>query len=81
MARNTLGLGTHPATDQVTFPLQQTACPAIVIEFPSIAQVDEELRLGAPWYQRQQAYAVLRGVLTHYGRPAPRPWSEYRADS
>ena len=65
----TLGLGTHPATDQVTFPLQQTACPAIVIEFPSIAQIDEELRLGEPWYQRQQAYAVLKGILVHYGNP------------
>jgi len=62
-----LGLGTHPAGDQVTFPLQQTACPAIVIEFPSIAQMDEELRLGEPWYQRQQAYAVLKGILAHYG--------------
>ena len=48
-------------------PRQQTACPAIVVEYPSISVMEEELRLGEPWYQRRQAYAVFTGILRHYG--------------
>ena len=62
----TLGLPVTAPQELVTFPLQQTACPAIVIELPSIGIVDEELRLGAPWYQRKQAYGIFLGILTHY---------------
>lgn len=53
--------------ETVTYPLQQTACPAIVVEAPSIGEVAEELRLAESWYQRQQAYALFLGVLDHYG--------------
>jgi len=52
--------------DTVTYPLQQTACPAIVVAPPSIGAVEEELRLAESWYQRDQAYAVFTGVLDHY---------------
>ena len=62
-----LGLPVLPPYDEVTFPLQQTACPAIVVEAPSIADVEEELRLGEPWYQRLQAYGIFTGILDHYG--------------
>jgi N-acetylmuramoyl-L-alanine amidase len=62
-----LGLEERPPRDLVTFPLQQTACPAIVVEYPSISVLEEELRLGEPWYQRRQAYAVFAGILRHFG--------------
>ena len=63
----TLGLKKRAPRDLVTFPLQQTACPAIVVEYPSISVLEEELKLGEPWYQRRQAYAVFTGILRHYG--------------
>ena len=62
-----LGLAVRPPVDEVTFPLQQTACPAIVVSLPSIGDMDEELRLGEPWYQRKQAYGIYVGILRHYG--------------
>jgi N-acetylmuramoyl-L-alanine amidase len=49
--------------DTVTYPLQQTACPAIVVAAPSIASLEEELRLAESWYQREQAYTIFLGVL------------------
>jgi N-acetylmuramoyl-L-alanine amidase len=52
--------------ETVTYPLQQTACPAIVVEAPPISQLEEELRLAESWYQREQAYAMFLGVLDHY---------------
>jgi N-acetylmuramoyl-L-alanine amidase len=52
--------------ETVTYPLQQTACPAIVIAAPSIGSLEEELRLAQSWYQREQAYAIFLGVLDHY---------------
>jgi N-acetylmuramoyl-L-alanine amidase len=52
--------------DTVTYPLQQTACPAIVVAAPSIASLEEELRLAESWYQREQAYTIFLGVLNHY---------------
>lgn len=61
-----LGLELRAPRELVTFPLQQTACPAIVVEFPSIASMDEELRLGEPWYLREQAYGLFVGILRHY---------------
>jgi N-acetylmuramoyl-L-alanine amidase len=63
----TLGLMVRPPADRVTYPLQQTACPAIIVEPPSLATIEEELRLGEPWYQRRQAYGIFCGVLVHYG--------------
>lgn len=62
-----LGVPVKEPSELVTFPLQQTACPAIVIEFPTLATIDEELRLAEPWYQRLQAYAIFVGILGHYG--------------
>jgi N-acetylmuramoyl-L-alanine amidase len=62
-----LGLEERAPGDLVTFPLQQTACPAIVVEYPSISVMEEELRLSEPWYQRRQAYGVFAGILRHYG--------------
>jgi len=62
-----LGVPALPPADTVTFPLQQTACPAIIIEPPSLGRVDEELRLSEPWYQRKQAYAIFGGLLADAG--------------
>jgi N-acetylmuramoyl-L-alanine amidase len=62
-----LGLVARPPREQVTYPLQQTACPAVVIDYPAISSIDEEQRLGEPWYQRQQAYGAFAGILAHVG--------------
>ncbi len=53
--------------ETVTYPLQQTACPAIIVEPPSLADLDEELRLSEPWYQRLQAYGIFCGILANFG--------------
>ena len=37
-----LGVPALPPAETVTFPLQQTACPAIIVEPPSLGRVDEE---------------------------------------
>jgi N-acetylmuramoyl-L-alanine amidase len=50
----------------VTYPLQQTACPAIVVTFPSIAVAAEEARLDRASYLREQAYAAFVGLLRHF---------------
>lgn len=64
-----LGVSGRPATDRVTYPLQQTACPAIIVEAPTIAKVEEEMRLDDPWYLREQAYAIFLGIVDHYLAP------------
>lgn len=61
-----LGYPARPVAAEVTYALQQTACPAIVIEAPSISNVDEELKLDTAWYVREQAYAAFLGILEHY---------------
>lgn len=66
-----LGVPARPASDLVTYPLQQTACPAIVVEAPSISKVEEELRLDDPWYLREQAYAIFLAVIEHFSIPTP----------
>jgi len=66
-ASQMLELDEQAPTDLVTYPLQQTACPAIVVEYPSLGSIEEETRLAEPWYQRKQAYAVFAGILTHFG--------------
>lgn len=53
----------------VTFPLQQTACPAVVIAFPSIANEAEEMRLAQASYLREQAYALFIGMLNMAAAP------------
>ncbi len=63
----TMGIAALPPSELVTFPLQHTACPAIVIEPPSLDRVDEELRLAEPWYQRKQAFGIFCGLLRHAG--------------
>jgi N-acetylmuramoyl-L-alanine amidase len=62
-----LGLSPQQPSDRVTYPLQQTACPAIIVEPPGLTTSKEELRLGQPWYQRQQAYGIFCGMLAHFG--------------
>ncbi|HET6348423.1 MAG TPA: N-acetylmuramoyl-L-alanine amidase, partial [Candidatus Krumholzibacteria bacterium] len=56
--------------ETVTYPLQQTACPAIVVAFPSIAGAAEEMRLAQAWYLREQAYALFMGILAMADAPA-----------
>ncbi len=53
--------------ETVTYALQQTACPAVVIALPSIANAEEETRLDHASYQREQAYAIFVGLLRHFG--------------
>ncbi|NIM19636.1 MAG: hypothetical protein GTO51_04550 [Candidatus Latescibacteria bacterium] len=62
-----LGLPPRSPAETVTYPLQQTACPAVVIDAPSLDTVDEELRLAEAWYQRLQAYGIFLGTLNHFG--------------
>lgn len=52
--------------ETVTYPLQQTACPAIVVEAPSLSIVEEELRLAESWYRKEQAYGIFIGILGFY---------------
>ncbi len=61
------GLQTFSADEKVTYPLQQTACPALIIEAPSITLLQEELKLNEPWYLRLQAYALFMGILKSFG--------------
>jgi hypothetical protein len=49
--------------ETVTYPLQQTACPAVVVALPAISNPTEEMRLAQAWYLREQAYALFVGVL------------------
>jgi len=65
-----LGVAHRGPAETVTFPLQQTACPAIVIALPSIANRDEEMRLAQAWYLREQAYALFIGILAMAEAPA-----------
>jgi len=63
----------HPyagPSETVTYPLQQTACPAIVLALPGISSPDEEMRLAQAWYLREQAYAVFAGILAVSEVPA-----------
>ncbi|UCG52157.1 MAG: N-acetylmuramoyl-L-alanine amidase [Candidatus Latescibacterota bacterium] len=62
----TLGLGVYPPLERVTYPLQQTPCPAIIVQPPSLSRIEEELRLGEPWYQRHQAFGIFCGIAAHY---------------
>jgi N-acetylmuramoyl-L-alanine amidase len=54
-------------SDTVTYALQQTACPAIVVALPSISSPEEEMRLDRASYQREQAYALFVGFLEQFG--------------
>ena len=62
-----LGVPFRGASATVTYALQQTACPAIVVVAPSLAQPDEELRLDSSTYLRKQAYGIFLGILRHFG--------------
>lgn len=66
-AARRLGVPFRGPAETVTYALQQTACPAIVIAAPSIANAEEETRLDRAAYQREQAYAIFLGLLRHYG--------------
>jgi N-acetylmuramoyl-L-alanine amidase len=66
-AASRLGVPFRGPTDTVTYALQQTACPAIVVAAPAISDADEEKRLDRAAYQREQAYAIFLGILRHYG--------------
>jgi N-acetylmuramoyl-L-alanine amidase len=61
-----LGVPLRGPTATVTYALQQTACPAIVVAAPSIGDPAEELRLDSSAYLRQQAYGIFLGILEHY---------------
>lgn len=63
----TLRIPASQPEEAVTFPLQQTACPAVIVQPPAIGNLEEELRLSEPWYQRKQAYGVFGGLLEAAG--------------
>jgi len=63
------GAPARPPASIVTYPLQQTACPAIVVGYPSIANIEEELRLDTSRYLREQAYGAFVGILEHFAAP------------
>ena len=66
-ASRRLGVPFRGPAETVTYALQQTACPAIVIALPQISNAAEEMRLDHASYQREQAYAIFVGLLRHYG--------------
>jgi hypothetical protein len=59
-----LGVSAVPPAEKVTFPLQQTACPAIVVEPPSLGSLDEERRLS----ERQLRVRAVRRPVELAGR-------------
>ena len=63
----TIGAVAAEPGDTVTFPLQQTACPAVIVEPPGLGTIDEELLLSESWYQRRQAYGIFGGILSEAG--------------
>jgi N-acetylmuramoyl-L-alanine amidase len=69
-AAKRLGRPHRGPAETVTYPLQQTACPAIVFAFPAISNTDEEMRLAQAWYLREQAYALFLGLLAMSAVPA-----------
>jgi N-acetylmuramoyl-L-alanine amidase len=69
-AAKRLGVPHRGPDETVTFPLQQTACPAIVVSLPSIANKEEEMRLAQAAYLREQAYALFIGILQMAQAPA-----------
>jgi N-acetylmuramoyl-L-alanine amidase len=66
-AASRLGVPFRGPVETVTYALQQTACPAIVVAAPPISDAGEEKRLDRAAYQREQAYAIFLGILRHYG--------------
>ncbi len=68
-AARRLGVPFRGPSETVTYALQQTACPAVVVALPAISQPEEESRLDRAAYQREQAYAIFLGILRHYGVP------------
>jgi N-acetylmuramoyl-L-alanine amidase len=66
-AARRLGVPFRGPAETVTYALQQTACPAIVVAAPAISNAEEEMRLDRAAYQREQAYALFLGFLRHYG--------------
>jgi len=69
-AAKRLGRPHRGPSETVTYPLQQTACPAVVIALPSISNTEEEVRLAQAWYLREQAYALFTGILAMSAVPA-----------
>lgn len=63
----TIGAAAAAPASTVTFPLQQTACPAVIVQPPGLGRVEEELRLSESWYQRRQAYGIFGGILAEAG--------------
>jgi N-acetylmuramoyl-L-alanine amidase len=67
VAASICSIDTVEIGETVTYPLQQTACPAVIVQLPNITEIQEELRLDKPWYLRLQAYALFEGILAHFG--------------
>ena len=58
-----LGKTNRAPAETVTYPLQQTACPAVVVALPAISNPEEEMKLAQAWYLREQAYALFMGII------------------
>jgi N-acetylmuramoyl-L-alanine amidase len=61
-----LGLPLNLPGETITYPLQQTACPAVIVEGASLDRLETELLLGQSWFQRLIAYGIFTGTLSHF---------------
>jgi len=60
-------LGGLPAVPSVAYVVQQTGCPAVLVQPADIADGDNESRYRSPDVQRKVADGIYRGILGYYG--------------
>ncbi len=63
-------LGGLPAVPSVAYVVQQTGCPAVLVQPADIAEGDNEARYRSPEVQRKVADGIYRGILAYYGAAA-----------
>jgi N-acetylmuramoyl-L-alanine amidase len=60
-------LGGLPAVPSVTYVVQQTGCPAVLVQPADITEAGNESRYRSPEVQRMVADGIYRGILAFYG--------------
>lgn len=63
-------LGGIPAVPSVAYVVQQTGCPAVLVQPADITEGDNESRYRSPEVQRKVADGIYRGILAFYGANA-----------
>ncbi len=63
-------LGGIPAVPSVTYVVQQTGCPAVLVQPADITEGDNETQYRAPDVQRKVADAIYRGIAAYFGAAA-----------